>query len=491
MISPNTLQTGRSGFLKSNAELIGIAIRFTDLTIIVIGALFANYFRFDSIDLDIGYKIGLLVALFGAATLFPLFDLYKPWQGMNILSEVSKLLFSWLIIICILLTLVYLTKTSDLYSRIWLGYWILITTCLFVASRFAIIELSKWARDRGFNTNNILIVGAGELGQKVCLNLQRSKWTGINVVGFLDDSPALHGTVIQDVPVIGGTQRINELVGKAPAGQLYSEQFEFDMDSVDQVWVSLPVSDKDKILEVTSILENSAIDIIFVPDLFLHGLLNHSVDDLAGMPVVNLRASPIEGTASTIKLIEDMVVASLAIVLAAPLMMVIAIGIKLESPGPVIFKQRRYGFQGKEFVVWKFRTMRVMEDGTEVTQAKKNDPRTTKLGAVLRKLSLDEIPQFFNVLQGRMSVVGPRPHAVAHNEEYRKIVDKYMWRFKVKPGITGWAQVNGWRGETDEIEKMEKRVEYDLEYLSNWDVWLDLKILVKTVTVVFSNNDVY
>lgn len=487
----NNRDAGRGGFLRDYAELIGIAIRFMDFTIIVIGALVAHYIRFASFDLYLGYKIAMVVVLFGAAALFPLLDLYKPWRGRTVWSEVRALIFAWVCVVTIVPVLVYATKTGDLYSRLWFAYWVLINTALFVLSRVIIRNISWWARERGLNTRNVLIVGAGELGQKININLQQNDWAGLNVIGYLDDNSDLHDTEIDGIPVIGGIQRIKELADGVAAISKSSDSGGKELKNIDQVWVALPLSAKDKILEVSNILNNSAIAVIFVPDIFLHDLLNHSVDDLAGMPVVNLRASPIEGTASTLKFIEDIVISVVAIILTAPIMLLIAIGVKLGSPGPVLFKQKRYGIDGREIVVWKFRTMRVMEDGGKVTQATKNDPRVTKLGAILRKTSLDELPQFFNVLQGRMSVVGPRPHAVAHNEEYRKIVDRYMWRCKVKPGITGWAQVNGWRGETDVVEKMEKRVEYDLEYLTNWNIWLDIKIVFKTITDGFTNKNAY
>ena len=347
------------------------------------------------------------------------------------------------------------------------------------------------ARKKGLNTRNILVVGAGALGQQVSHKLEKSGWAGIRIVGYLDDNPALHGTRVQGAPVLGNINRIKELVGGASSIVPPGDQSVLDPGQIDQIWIALPMTAKDRIQKVCISLEDSAIDIIVVPDLFLHGLLNHSVDDLAGMPIINLRTTPVIGAASTIKLVEDFTISLVALSVALPIMILIAIGIKLESPGPILFKQKRYGISGKEILVWKFRSMRVMEDGKSVVQATKNDPRTTRLGAFLRKTSLDELPQFFNVLQGRMSVVGPRPHAVAHNEQYRVIVDKYMWRFKVKPGITGWAQVNGWRGETDVVGKMEKRVEYDLEYLMNWGIWLDIKIVLMTLFVVFFNKDVY
>ena len=488
----NKIQIGsRDGFLKGNAELIGIALKFFDLTLVVLGALIAHFIRFDSITLDPVYKVALVVVLISAALIFPMFDLYKPWRGMSIWSEVRALMLSWLCIAAVLPALVYLTKTGAEYSRLWFGYWMLITMILLMASRLIVRNVSRWARRKGLNTRNILIIGAGELGQQVSQNLQRSEWVGLNVIGFLDDDTALHGKKLEDVPVLGDTSRLKELVEGTSIISSPTTSSDVYSKSVDQVWVALPISEETKIREVCNVLENSAITIIFVPDIFLHGLLNHAVDDLAGMPVVNLRASPIEGKASTLKLVEDITISLCAIALTLPLMILISIAIKFDSPGPVLFKQRRYGIDGKEIIIWKFRTMYVLEDGDQVIQASKNDPRTTRIGAFLRRTSLDELPQFFNVLQGRMSVVGPRPHAVAHNEQYRKIIDRYMWRCKVKPGITGWAQVNGWRGKTDNPEKMKKRVEYDLDYLANWSIWMDFRIVLRTIVNGFLNKNAF
>jgi len=490
-IPNNEQDVGRRGFLKASADLIGIAIRFMYLSLIVAGALIAHYARFGTLDLHQGYKIALLVVLFGTALLFPLFDLYKRWHGMSITSEILTLLLAWLCVITIIPVLVYFTKTGDYYSRIWFGLWILVTAALFAISRVVIRRLSLWTKRKGYNLRNVLVVGAGELGQNVIRKLAESGWAGVKIIGFLDDDPALHGHLVSGVPVLGHIDRIKELIGGASSIVPPSDEPAMPLGEIDQIWIALPISEREVIRNVCIRLEDSAVDIVIVPDLFLHGLLNHSVDDVAGMPIIDLRATPMIGAASTIKLVEDVLISVLALSVALPLMILIAIGIKLESPGPILFKQKRYGLSGKEIVIWKFRSMCVMEDGDKVVQAVKNDPRTTRLGAFLRKTSLDELPQFFNVLQGRMSVVGPRPHAVAHNEQYRVVVDKYMWRFRVKPGITGWAQVNGWRGETEVVEKMEKRIQFDLEYVMNWSIWLDIKIVFQTIFVAFFNKDVY
>jgi putative colanic acid biosynthesis UDP-glucose lipid carrier transferase len=260
---------------------------------------------------------------------------------------------------------------------------------------------------------------------------------------------------------------------------------------VDLIYLTLPMASQPRILKLLEELRDTTASIYFAPDIFLFDLIQARMDAIGGVPVVAVCETPFYGLSGLIKRASDIVLASAALVLILPVMLAIAIGIKATSPGPVLFTQRRYGLDGREIIVYKFRTMTVLEDGNVVRQATRDDSRVTRFGAFLRRYSLDELPQFVNVLQGRMSVVGPRPHAVAHNEMYRKLIKGYMIRHKVKPGITGWAQVNGLRGETDTLEKMRARIEYDLSYLRNWSLQLDLQIVLKTALVVLRTQNAY
>jgi putative colanic acid biosynthesis UDP-glucose lipid carrier transferase len=244
-------------------------------------------------------------------------------------------------------------------------------------------------------------------------------------------------------------------------------------------------------VELLEQVQGTTASLFFVPDVFGISIIQGRLQDMNGVPVVGICETPFTGTNELVKRVSDIVLGSLILVLISPLLVAIAIGVKLSSPGPVIFRQRRNGLDGDEITVYKFRSMRTMDNGPHIKQATKDDPRITPFGAFIRKTSLDELPQFFNVLQGRMSIVGPRPHAVAHNEQYRQIIKAYMVRHKVKPGITGWAQVNGLRGETETIDKMKARVEYDLEYLRNWSLGLDLQIIVRTVRVILVDRNAY
>ncbi|HBS3200580.1 TPA: undecaprenyl-phosphate glucose phosphotransferase, partial [Klebsiella pneumoniae] len=260
---------------------------------------------------------------------------------------------------------------------------------------------------------------------------------------------------------------------------------------IDRVYIALNMKDEAIIKNVISQLTNTTCSVLLIPDIFTFNILQSRTEEINGVPVVPLFDTPLNGINMVFKRLEDIIVASIILFIISPILIVIACAVKFTSPGPVIFRQIRYGMDGKPIKVWKFRSMSVMENDSSVKQATKNDTRVTKVGRFLRSTSLDELPQFFNVLFGQMSVVGPRPHAVAHNEQYRSLIQGYMLRHKVKPGITGLAQINGWRGETDTLEKMEKRIEYDLLYIRGWSIWLDLKIIFLTVFKGFINKSAY
>jgi putative colanic acid biosynthesis UDP-glucose lipid carrier transferase len=311
-----------------------------------------------------------------------------------------------------------------------------------------------------------IVVGANGMGRALARQLEADPLSQARVTAFFDDRTP---------------DRLGEALEAPLSGRIDSVADFVRANRVDQIYIALPMASQPRILKLLDQLRDTTASIFFLPDIFLYDLIQARVDTVGGLPVVAVCETPFHGTTGVIKRLSDVLMASAALLLTAPLMLAIAIAIKTTMPGPVLFKQRRYGLDGEQIVVWKFRTMKVQEDGAEVRQATRNDERVTSLGGLLRRTSLDELPQFFNVLQGSMSVVGPRPHAVAHNEMYRKLIKGYMIRHKVKPGITGWAQVNGSRGETDTIEKMKQRIEFDLEYLRNWSLRLDLLIVWRTV----------
>jgi len=321
-----------------------------------------------------------------------------------------------------------------------------------------------------------VIAGANSLGRDLGAHLRARPMLGICCAGYFDDR---------------GTSRDRALEPEKNLGDLEHMAQYVRLHHIDMIYITLPMTSQPRILRLLEELRDTTASVYFAPDIFLYELIQARVETVGGMPVLAVCESPFYGVDGLIKRASDLVLATAILTLISPLMLAIAVAVKMTSRGTVLFKQRRYGLDGREIVVYKFRSMCVHEDGEVVTQAKRGDPRVTPLGAFLRRSSLDELPQFINVLQGRMSVVGPRPHAVAHNEMYRKLIPSYMIRHKVRPGITGLAQVNGLRGETDTLDKMRARVQSDLAYLRNWSLLLDLKIVLMTIVVVLKKQEAY
>jgi putative colanic acid biosynthesis UDP-glucose lipid carrier transferase len=321
-----------------------------------------------------------------------------------------------------------------------------------------------------------VVVGMTEQGCLLADRLATSADTGVELLGYFDDRTSDRQRGADRHRWLG---RLSEIGAYAKANQ------------VQLIYLSLPMASQPRITQLLDALKDTTASVYFVPDMFVTDLIQGRSDNVCGVPVISVCETPFRGPAGVLKRISDVVLASLILLLISPVMLAVALAVKASSPGPVIFRQRRYGLDGREIIVYKFRSMTVTEDGSHIAQARKGDARVTRLGAVLRRTSLDELPQFINVLQGRMSIVGPRPHAVAHNELYRGLIKSYMVRHKVRPGITGWAQVNGLRGETDSLEKMEARVRFDLEYLRNWSLLLDLLIIWRTIRLVFRDTAAY
>ena len=321
-----------------------------------------------------------------------------------------------------------------------------------------------------------IVVGMNAQGMALADKLMASQLSRIEFVGFVDSRSLDRLKATPKKKLLGKLDDLADLIRS--------------MD-VNVIYLSLPMASQPRILHILDALKDTTVSIYFVPDMFVTDLIQGHSSSVCGMPVISVCESPFRSLDGFLKRTSDIVFSLLILLLISPVLLAVAIAVRLTSPGPIIFKQRRYGLEGQEILVYKFRSMRVTEDGSNVPQAKKNDARITPLGAFLRKTSLDELPQFVNVLQGRMSIVGPRPHAVAHNELYRKLIKGYMVRHKVKPGITGWAQVNGYRGETDTLEKMQARIDYDLDYLRNWSLRLDILIILRTVRLVAKDTKAY
>lgn len=465
------------GILKEHASILNAVLYVADWLAITVTAWLAYWWYLGSLELPGRYLLVVLISLICAAWLFPRFSLYQTWRGISIIDEIRSISTAWGSVLLALTAIAFVTKTSIEYSRGWLLVWAGCGWAAIILVRMFLRAVLRWVRKRGFNQRHIVIVGSVNLGMQVAERLRAAPWMGLSIVGYFNSDSGDSNVSISDIPYVGGLNALAPYVLKR---------------RIDQVWLAMPLRDEDKVRQVLHELRHSTADIRFVPDFFGMRLLNHSVMDVAGMPVMNLSVTPMIGMNRVLKEIEDRVLAAVILLLISPLLVLIAIGVRLSSSGSILYKQLRYGYDGKPIRVYKFRSMvEHEEEGGQVTQAYRNDPRVTYFGAFLRRTSLDELPQFFNVLQGRMSIVGPRPHAVAHNEQYKDLIDDYMKRHKVKPGITGWAQINGWRGETDTLEKMQKRVEYDLYYIENWSLWFDLKIIFLTVVKGFVGKNAY
>ena len=408
-----------------------------------------------------------------------LFSLTFPGNahaGVGVRALAVDVLIGWLVIMGLLLLIGWATQTLGSFDTRVLVSWAIATPALlFIARLLMPVVLPRLMAVEGVQRVAV-IAGEGELGRKLAERIRNAPFSGIRLAGFFDDRSAER---------LGGAET-HEMLGSLSALADYVKTHKVDL-----IYLTLPMASQPRILRLLEELRDTTASIYFTPDIFLFDLIQARVDTIGGMPVLAVCETPFYGLNGLIKRASDIVLASAILALILPVMLAIAIGIKLTSPGPVLFTQRRYGLDGRDIIVYKFRTMTVLEDGNVIRQATRDDTRITRLGAFLRRYSLDELPQFVNVLQGRMSVVGPRPHAVAHNEMYRKLITGYMIRHKVKPGITGWAQVNGLRGETDTLDKMRGRIEYDLGYLRNWSLQLDLQIVLKTIVVVLRTQNAY
>lgn len=463
------------GVLKEYAALWEALLRASDAFVVVISGWLASVIYLGELPHLPSYRVAMFLAILLCLIMFPAFGMYTVWRGRSIRSEIWTISRAWPFTLVILSLLAFLTKTGPEFSRIWFLTWLVLGWFLLVLSRAVLRSALHALRRRGFNQRRVIIVGSREKANELSALVADAPWTGLVVAGMYSPEP-INGALPS---------------GLNPGNDL-ADLVEQVRNGVEQVWIAVPLHDESTIHRVQRALRHSTADIRYVPDISSFQLLNHSIVDVAGIPMISLSSSGMDGIDQAVKSLEDIVLSSLILILISPLMLLIAIGVKLSSPGPVLFRQRRLGMGGEEITVLKFRSM-VMhaEPCGSVTQAHKGDARITNFGAFLRQTSLDELPQFLNVLKGEMSIVGPRPHALEHNQQYMTLVEGYMARHKIKPGITGWAQINGYRGETDTLQKMQKRIEHDLFYIENWSLWFDLKIIFLTIFKLLDDRNAY
>jgi putative colanic acid biosynthesis UDP-glucose lipid carrier transferase len=437
--------------------------------VVTVVSLFACVLAYGEPLRDATFGVGLLTFLI-ASLVFARSPRHSGIMGSRLATTYWRIVIEWTSVVAILLFLGFAFKVSDQFSRLIMGTWFVATPVALLAAHG--LRLRAHSMLAAHNGPRYIIVGANNVGFELFRRLPQQGF-----LGFFDFRSADRVSLVMDP---------DKLAGHCKDIASYAR-----MHGVTAIYIALPLSNVPRIGEMIRELRDTTASIYFLPDVFAFDLIQGRLVDLNGMPAIAVCDTPFHGMDAVLKRTTDLVLTSLALLVAAPVMGLIAIAVKITSRGPVLFRQHRYGLNGERINVYKFRSMTVCENGPVVTQATRNDARITALGKFLRRTSLDELPQLLNVMQGKMSLVGPRPHAIAHNEMYRKLISGYMIRHKVRPGITGWAQVNGLRGETDTVEKMRARVRFDIDYLNNWSPWLDVKILLRTVMLVVRDDSAY
>jgi putative colanic acid biosynthesis UDP-glucose lipid carrier transferase len=422
------------------------------------------------------YALGLVAFLICAQVFSPL-DLRSNTDTARVYKAASKKLLEWCCVVAILMFLSVSFKLTPSFPRNVIVSWFIATPFAMLLAECLSMPLARWLASERAMAERYIIIGANDVGLELARRIDQTQ-TGGKFCGFFD---------------YRSSDRLTEVAEKPVTGNCSARDFAdfVRSNAITQVYLAMPISTAPRMEELLTELRDTTASIYFVPNIFAFDLVQARCVEINGMPAFSICDSPLQGMSGVWKHVFDLALATVALLLTWPVLLTIALAIKFSSAGPILFKQRRYGLNGEEILVYKFRTMTVCEDGSVVAQATKQDCRVTPLGSILRRMSLDELPQILNVLEGKMSFVGPRPHAVAHNEAYRKLISGYMIRHKVRPGITGWAQVNGLRGETSSVEKMHQRVQYDLDYLKNWSLWLDVRIIARTALCILRDRNAY
>ncbi|MFM0035611.1 undecaprenyl-phosphate glucose phosphotransferase [Paraburkholderia strydomiana] len=465
--------------------MLSVLSRIIDIAMVALGAAIAAAVHSGKfVWLDDMQSVSLAFGCLLVVVFFPALGIYQSWRGKPLYDLLSRVAGGWVMVEITGVLISFSLHRSDSLSRLWLVYWAIATIVLLIVTKVIVYSILRGLRREGFNQRAVAIVGGAPYGRFLIEQMRSRPEAGFSPVVMFDEDGTINhyedpdaGDVIEGVPVERDYQRMIQLVRQR---------------AIRELWLALPISKEKAIHRFVMDLRNDFVNIRFIPDVRSLTLFNQPMVELLGVPAINLAASPITDLRVLPKRVFDRLFALAALTALSPLMLVIAAMVKLSSPGPVFFRQKRKGIDGNQFEIYKFRSMKQhKEEAGKITQATRRDPRITAVGAFLRRTSLDELPQFINVLRGEMSVVGPRPHALEHDDIYKDLVKGYMHRYRIKPGITGWAQINGYRGETDRIEKMMGRVKLDLYYMQHWTFWLDIKIVVLTLWKGFVGNNAY
>ena len=463
--------------IERHAPQLEYLMRAMDVFILLCTGKLAALLRFSQ-PLETLAPVHAVVLYFCLAlslVVLPQFDVYASWRGRSLLLMAGNVALATLAILGAGVLFAFLVRQIDDLSRLWVISWYLLSLAALAASRALLYTGLSGLRERGFNHKRVIIVGYGTTGRELHQRAQQQYWAGYSVRAIHDCTLAL--------PPNEGIELL---------GQQHQLPAAIERHQAHEVWITLPLSQSDRLQQIQILLRNSLADVRWVPDTAAMSILSHRTVEFLGMPTVELNRPAGSGLQGLAKEIFDRAFALCVLLALSPLLLALAVLIKRSSPGPVLFRQPRLGLNGRRFHVYKFRSMKLhREHGDTVTQATRDDPRITPIGRFMRRTSLDELPQFLNVLRGEMSVVGPRPHALPHNDLYKDKLVMYMQRHRVKPGITGWAQIHGYRGETDTEEKMARRVSYDLHYIRHWSFWMDLKIILWTVFKGWTDSNAY
>jgi putative colanic acid biosynthesis UDP-glucose lipid carrier transferase len=461
-----------------NSTTFEILVRAIDLITLVAAGQIVGVIHFGvSIDNVAQIHTTLLyLCSFLALFVFEKMGIYRSWRGRRPSRMIGDIALSWAIALMIGLLFSFLTHKSGEVSRLWLFYWLITGTVFVVAVRWIIYSVLRQLRKKGLNKKRVVIIGYDTVGQEMHKRANTQNWFGYEVLAIFSESSDPQATGLSQVKILTCLDDLPEFV---------------DSNHVDEIWIALPANSSIQPGKLQYLLRNALVDIRWIPDTFSIRMLSSDMGDFLGFPTLDLNRPSSSGLHGIAKDIFDKLFSLTVLIFLSPLFAVIAIGIKMDSPGPVFFKQFRHGLNGKLFSVYKFRTMRLHHEGSQLTQASKSDERVTPFGRFMRRTSIDELPQFINVFLGDMSIVGPRPHAMQHNDLYKDQIEVYMLRHRVKPGITGWAQIHGLRGETDTLDKMEERVQFDLYYIRHWSFWMDVRIIAWTAFKGWTGNNAY
>lgn len=464
------ISSAQTGFLSKYAALMDIALRIGDVVTVACAAYLAARLRFGHWALPQGYQISIVRAALLSAVLFPMFGLYRSWRGARIVRECLRLAAAVTTLALGLLVIAWALKITEHFSRLWLVDWYVIGLAMLILSRITVRTLLGLVRAHGLDVRKVVLVGATDVGDKILKATRERPWMGLEIVGYV--ATPYDQVSYTDVPCLGALDTFDKTIRTHPP---------------DQLWIALPLRAEDHIRKLLDATTELTTQVRLVPDFFGYALINHHTSSVAGVPIITLRGSRIDGHSRILKAVEDRMLGIIGLILASPIMLLLAVLVKVTSRGPVFYRQKRVGLDGCEFDMLKFRSMPVDSEQSGVRWGQASHKSTTPIGRFIRRTSLDELPQLFNVLKGELSIVGPRPERPNFVKEFRKQIPGYMHKHLVKGGITGLAQVNGWRGDSD----LTRRIECDLEYIQHWSIWLDLMIILLTPIAVLRKTNAH